>query len=163
MTRQTPRPQLEARNHKIWMAVIEGATPYDVAQAFEMSVPNVYSILKQYAANIPAPERAVTEKMRHSVISKALRKAMTVLDQPPKKRYAPNGKQLEGEDYSEILAAIDRIAKLDERIARLTGTDNAIQHTVTVSAEAQQATQDAAAKELAAFPELSGVVPVGSG
>jgi hypothetical protein len=159
----TIRPQNEGRDFRIWMARVEGSEPAEIAEKFGMSVWNVHNRLKLYAASIPNPERAVTEKMRRSVLDKAMTQAMKVLSQPPKKRYAPNGKQLDGEDYSEILAAVDRVAKLDERIARLTGTDNAIQHQVSVSAEAAQAVQEAADKALEAFPSIAGVVPAGSG
>jgi hypothetical protein len=163
MTRNTARPHLEGRNHRIWMARANGASPTAIAEAFEMSVPNVYAILKQVAATIPDAERSTTAKMRETYLDRLREKALMVADLPPKKRYAPNGKELDGEDYGEVLAAIDRVIKIDERLARLTGTDNAIQYSVGVSAEAQQATKDAAEKVLQQFPTVAGVVPAGSG
>lgn len=170
MTRNTMRPQLEGRNYRIWMARADGATPQQIAEKFEMSVPNVHAILKQYAASIPEEERMQTAKLRRTYLDKLIRKTMELVEKPPAPAFAPNGKPhvdpTTGEpvyDYSLRLNSIAAAVKLDERVARLTGTDNAIQYSVNVSTEAQQATQDAAAKELAEFPEILGVVPAGSG
>ena len=157
------RPQNEVRNQRIWLARAEGASPHHIAEAFGLHVNTVYNVLRQVAASMPDEERSQVAKMRGTYLDKVRKRAMEIASLPPKKSFAPNGKELDAEDHSEVLAALDRVLKADERLARLTGTDNAIQFSVGVSAEAQQATKDAAAKTLAQFPTLAGVVPAGSG
>ena len=157
------RPQNEGRNHAIWQANVNGLSQAQIAEQFGLSVSTIQVILKQVVNSIPEEERSHTAKLRRAYLDKVRRRALAIADLPPKKRYAPNGRELDGEDYSEVLAALDRVLKADERIARLTGTDNAIQHSVSVSAEAQQATREAADKAAQNFPEVFGVVPAGSG
>lgn len=137
------------RGRRVWAMRVDGLNLAQIAEIENISVQRVSEVLKQVAATISPDELETLKKQRSDFIDMCKQIALEAAVQPPKPSFAPNGKALihQGKailDYSEKLAALDRLIKLDERFARLTGTDNAVQHTVSVSAEAQQATQDAA-------------------
>lgn len=145
------RPNVVGRNGNIWAAHIAGANQQQLADAFDLSVQRVSQILDQVRKSIPADEKAQVRTMRLELLNELKMQMMEIAlsDAPP--AFAPNGKpHFDPEthktvrDVSVKLNAVDRLLKIDERIAKATGTDSAVEHTVQVSAEAQQATLDAA-------------------
>jgi hypothetical protein len=111
------------RNKLIWTAYAIGTPVASIASAHGLSEARVYEVIHQVAATIPEETRDQIAKMRRSSIDLMRERVAEIMSQPPKRMYAPNGKQLPELDYSEILQAIDRGIKLDERLARLSGTD----------------------------------------
>ena len=165
MPEHIPQTRLNhlSRNHAIWKARVEGCTLQEIADAFNLGVQRIDQIVKQYAASIPAEERDQIVQMRREVLGTVQQMLFDMARMKPAPAFAPNGKaHIDPEtgesirDYSLRLNAIDRLLKADERIGKLTGTDNAVQHTLTVSAEAQQATKDHAARIAEQF---AGLIP----
>lgn len=145
--------RLEGRNGAIYKAKLAGCTAAEIAEAFNMSEANVYVKLKQVAASITPDEQSELRKIRSDFLDQLRQMAMEIALLDPAPAFAPNGKAhfdpATGKtvyDYGTRLNAIDRLLKIDERFGKLTGTDSAVQHTVQVSAEAEQATKDNAAK-----------------
>jgi transposase len=117
------RATLVNRNHEIWLAYANGMSVPDIAARFDLGETRVYEVIHQVAETIPDETRGQVAKMRRSSIDMMRERVAEIMSQPPKKMYAPNGRELPELDFSEILAAVDRGIKLDERLARLTGTD----------------------------------------
>jgi hypothetical protein len=145
-----------------------GAPLADIATEHCVSKARVSQIVKQVAASIPEEERGQITKMRRAFLDQVKAITMEIALQPAKPSFAPNGKPhvdpKTGEpimDNSERLAAAVAALKADERIARLTGTDNALQFTVGPSADVERATQAAAEKALSQFPTLIGIPQAG--
>jgi hypothetical protein len=127
-------PTKVERNQQIWERYASGTAVSDIAATFGLSEQRVYEILNQVKTSIPAEDRDQVAKMRRAFIDKMRERVAEIMMQPAKRAYAPNGKELPEFDHSEILAAVDRGIKLDERLARLTGTD-AVQSQIAVSSE----------------------------
>jgi hypothetical protein len=151
------------RNRRIWLARVDGCTYAEIAEAFDLSVQRVDQIIKQVVAEMPADEREAVVQIRGEVHDRVKTMLFDMALMDPSPSFAPNGKPhydpKTGEpvyDYSLRLNAIDRLLKLDERIGKLTGTESPVQHTHTVTQEAQQATLDAAAKISLQF---AGLIP----
>jgi hypothetical protein len=148
--------RLEGRNGKIWREHTFGKTAEQLAEEYEMTEANVYRIFAQVKASIPPDEQADIRKIRKEVLDDLKSKVMALAErayETPAPAFAPNGKPhfdpaTGGSvyDYSTFLNAVAAALKLDERIGKLTGTDSAVTHTVSVTAEAQQATVEAANK-----------------
>jgi hypothetical protein len=139
--------RLEGRNGKIWREHTFGKTAEQLAEEYEMTEANVYRIFAQVKASIPPDEQADIRKIRKEVLDDLKSKVMALAErayETPAPAFAPNGKPhfdpaTGGSvyDYSTFLNAV---------AAALTGTDSAVTHTVSVTAEAQQATVEAANK-----------------
>jgi hypothetical protein len=118
------------RNHEIWVAYARGTAVVDIAATYGLSRSQVYEILNQVKVSIPDEDREQLVKMRRAFLDEMREAAAEVMRQDPAPAFAPNGKAhvdpKTGEpvyDYGTRLAAIDRGIKLDERLAKLTGTD----------------------------------------
>ena len=148
------RPHLMGRNGRIWAAhTIGGCNLEQLAEAFNLTPQRISQILDQVRKAIPVDERDAIKQERREVLNELKAMCMEMALADPAPAFAPNGKphydpetRRAVRDYSTRLQAIDRLLKIDERIAKMTGTDHAVEHTVQVSAEAQQATKDSADK-----------------
>jgi hypothetical protein len=123
-------PTKLARNHEIWVAYARGTAVVDIAATYGLGRSQVYEILNQVKASIPPEDREQLVKMRRAFLDEMRATAAEIMRQDPAPAFAPNGKAhvdpKTGDpvyDYGTRLAAIDRGIKLDERLAKLTGTD----------------------------------------
>ena len=156
--------RLEGRNGQIWREHTYGKTATQLAEDYGMTEANVYRIFEQVKASIPPDEQGEIRKIRKEVLDTLKSRVMTLAEQAyetPAPAFAPNGKPhfnpKTGDpvyDYSTFLNAVDRALKLDERIGKLTGTDSAVQHSISVTAEAQEATREAADKVESRFSSV---------
>jgi hypothetical protein len=140
------RQEYVGRNLEIYRRRLDGYYLSQIADEFHLSEQRVSQIIRQVVAAITPDEQANIRKMRVDFLDSLRQLASDAARQDPPHMYAPNGKELPAIDYEPRLKAIDRLLKIDERYAKLTGTDAAQQHTVQVTAEAQQATKDQADK-----------------
>lgn len=155
------RPEKYGRNGKIWAAHMAGLNIQQIADAFDLSNQRVSQILDQIRKAIPNDEKATIRTMRLELLNELKAQCMEIALADAAPAFAPNGKAHVDpttgavvRDYAYKLNAVDRLLKIDERIAKATGTDSAVEHTVQISAEAQQATKDQADKSLAQFVHL---------
>ena len=156
--------RLEGRNGMIWRENCYGKTATQLAEEHGMTEANVYRILDQVKRSIPPDEQSEIRKTRKEVLDILKAKAMELAEQAyenPAPAFAPNGKPhfnpATGEpvyDYSTFLNSVDRVLKIDERYGKLTGTDSAVQHSISVTAEAQEATREAADKVESRFSSV---------
>jgi hypothetical protein len=133
------------RNHQIWSSYANGTAVVDIAVMFDLGEKRVYEIIHQVAQSLPDETRDQVAKMRRSSIDMMRERVVEIMSQPPKKMYSASGKELPELDFSEILAAVDRGIKLDERLARLTGTDAPARTTVDFAYAEQAASERQAA------------------
>lgn len=159
MTLYNQRLDKLERNERVWVeVVINGKTQREVAREEGISEQRVSVIMRQVEATIPIEEKDFTRKYRREFLAHLQKLTMEIAHQGGQPKVAPNGKIVEGVyDYSEVIAAINTAIKLDERLAKLSGTDNAVDHTVRVSVEAQTAVQEQADKVSAQF---AGLIPM---
>jgi hypothetical protein len=147
------RPDVEDRNQQIWMLRFSGVPVVEIAAGYGLSPKQIYRICDQVAAEIPEETREGGRKRQAAFYDQLLRQQMEIANRPAKPSYAANGRELvdrDGEpirDHSEILAAHDRALKTAALRAKLFGLDAPTQqqHSVTVTAEVQAATQRDAA------------------
>jgi hypothetical protein len=151
------------RNQEIWRKYAHGVPMAEIGREFGLTEQRISQIIPMVAATIPVEDRSQIVKLRRSYVDLAKAIAMEIAQEPAKPSFAPNGKPhvdpKTGEpimDNSERLAAVQTALKADERLARLTGTDNAIQHVLETTSEVQAATQKAADEILTKFPMLLG-------
>jgi hypothetical protein len=140
------RPNVVGRNGNIWAAHIAGANQQQLADAFDLSIQRISQILDQVRKSIPADEHEEIKRRRTELLDTLKMECMEIALQDAAPAFAPNGKPLmfDGKpvlDYSGKLAAVDRLLKIDERLAKATGTDSALQHRIEVTAEAVEATK----------------------
>jgi hypothetical protein len=131
--------RVEGRNGRIWLAYIAGASVPGIAEENHISATRVYQILEQCRRDQPPEEREEIRRRRLELLAvvQQVSMEMVLAELPP--AFAPKGKPHEtaaGEpvyDPSTRLAAIDRVLKIDERIAKATGTDAPAQSQVQLT------------------------------
>ena len=151
------------RNGLIYKARLAGCNYAEIAEAFDLSPQRVEQICKQVSATITIDEYLEYKKLRIDFLDHLRQMAMEIALLDPAPAFAPNGKAhfdpATGQtvyDYGPRLNAVDRLLKIDERFAKVTGTDSATQHRVEVTAEAERATQEQADK---AAKQFSLIIP----
>jgi len=144
--------RLDGRNGSVWHAyVFMGRTQEDIADQFGISQQRVGQIVKQVQAEMPA--EALDDVKRHHLESLRMVHGMladiAVAELPP--AYS-NGRPIVDEDGVIVrdagprMAALDRIIKVEDRLAKLLGLDAPVKADVTVNEQARQVAQDAAAQ-----------------
>jgi hypothetical protein len=138
--------RLIGRNGQIWLDYINGTNVAALAEKYERTESRIYEILKQCQRDFPVEERVEIKNRILELLDVVKAECMQIALAPPKRMYAVNGRELPELDNSEKLQAVDRVVKILERYSKITGMDSAVTHTVSVTAEAQQATKDQADK-----------------
>jgi hypothetical protein len=152
------------RNYRIWKARCEGVPAREIAEAFHLTEASIYNILAQCKREFPPEEQTMIKEFRAEIAEQMKRMVVDVTQkayQNPPPAFAPNGKPqvdpMTGElvrDMSTFFNGVAAWSKLDERIAKLTGSDAASQQHIHVSHEAVEATKSDADKVGQRFPGL---------
>jgi len=143
--------RLEGRDGQIWRAYLLGTTQTTLAEEHGISNQRVSQIIAACRAECADPELS-TARQEHLEVTRMLTKtAVEIMETPVPPAYS-NGRPILDEDgrmvrdYSTRLAALDRVAKMQERMAKVLGLDAPVKAEVVV--EAGQAAAEAAADAL---------------
>jgi uncharacterized protein (DUF2336 family) len=143
--------RLESRDGDIWRGYLLGKTQVTLAEEFGISHQRVSQIVAAARADCADPELSTARREHLEVMRMLQATAVEIMDTPVPPAYS-NGRPVLDEDgtmvrdYSTRLAALDRVAKTQERLAKVLGLDAPIKAEVTV--DASRATAEAAADAL---------------
>jgi hypothetical protein len=142
-------PALVARNQRMWVARANGVPVAQLAAEHGLSQSQVYKIIKEVAATIPPEVVDEARKRVNTLLDRLLQQGMEIASMEPPEAYAANGKPLGHRDYSQILAAHDRVLKTVTLQAKLLGLEAPTTTRTLVSAEHSAEQAQAAAQKQA--------------
>lgn len=128
--------RLNGRNGEIWKAYCRGRTQEWIASQFALSQTRVSQIINEVRATIPDEAREDWRLIALETLSALHAKMVEIVYTPAPPKFQ-NGEILHDEDgtvlrdYSDQLAAVDRVVKIQERAAKTLGTDAATKTEVT--------------------------------
>lgn len=146
--------RLEGRDGSIYRAYLLGSTQEALAAEHGIAQTRVSQIIQAIQASIPATDLAAAKSRHLDVLDVLARTAGDLLDAPLPPAYS-NGRPIVDEDGQYVrdvgprLAALDRLIKINERVAKVLGLDAPVQADITINEAAKQATAQAAADAMA--------------
>jgi hypothetical protein len=146
--------RLAGRNGAIYQAYILGTTQEELAARHGIDQTRVSQIIAEVRASIPEEDLAAARTDHLDVLRRLTAVAAEIMEEPLPPAYS-NGKPVLDEDgrmvrdASSRLAALDRIVKATERMAKVLGLDAPVKADVTVSEQADRVAEAAAAEALA--------------
>lgn len=116
-----------ARNEKIFTKYLFGFTQVELAEEFELSQTQISTIIRTMKEKVELPTREDLVKRSVARLDKLYREAWTVVETEHiavshgRVVYGPDGEPLK--DHAPVLQAIDRLLRIEERLAKLLGLD----------------------------------------
>jgi hypothetical protein len=144
--------RLEGRDGAIWRAYLLGKTQQTIAAEHNLSHQRVSQIVATARAECTDPELSTARQEHLEVMRMLTQTAVELMEMPLPPAYS-NGRPIIDDDGTIVrdtagrLAALDRVAKQQERMAKVLGLDAPVKAEVQVDASA--ATAAAAAEALA--------------
>lgn len=144
--------RLEGRDGEIWRAFLLGKTQDTLAEEYSLSQQRISQIISACRAECVDPELSTARKEHLEVMRMLQKTAVDIMEMPLPPAYSNGRPMLDDDgtmvrDVSARLAALDRVAKQQERLAKVLGLDAAVKAEVTI--DASRATAEAAADALA--------------
>jgi hypothetical protein len=146
--------RLAGRNGSIYQAYILGTTQEELAARHGIHQTRVAQIIAEVRASIPEEDLAAARSDHLDVLRRLTAVAAEIMEAPLPPAYS-NGRPIVDEngeyvrDAGPRLAALDRIVKATERMAKVLGLDAPVKADVTVSDQADRVAEAAAAEALA--------------
>lgn len=154
----TERRRLEGRDGRIWRAYLLGTTQEALAAREGISQSRVSQIISEARASIPEDDLPRARADHLDAMRTLAEVAAGIMEAPLSPAYS-NGRIMLDENGRAILdagprlAALDRLVKINERVAKVMGLDAPIKADVTVTEAANRKSAEAAA---AAMSRLHG-------
>lgn len=149
----TERRRLEGRDGRIWRAYLLGSTQSELAKDHGLSQQRVSEIIAQARAEIPETDLSEARKDHLDVMRVLTQTAAEIMEMPLPPAYS-NGRPIVDEngvmvrDVSGRLSALDRIVKMQERVAKVMGLDAPVKADVTVTEQAGRKAAEAASEAM---------------
>lgn len=141
--------RLEGRNGSIWRAYLLGTTQEELGERHGISQERVSAIIAAVRASIPETDLAKAKQEHLDVMRTLAQVAADIMESPLPPAYS-NGRPIIDEngeyvrDAGPRMQALDRLVKINERVAKVLGLDAPIQADVRVSELENQASEEAA-------------------
>jgi hypothetical protein len=154
----TPSRRLEGRDGRIWRAYLLGTTQEALAAQEGLSQTRISEIVSAARAAIPEADLAQARTDHLDAMRTLAEVAADIMEAPLSPAYS-NGRIMLDENGRAILdagprlAALDRLVKINERVAKVMGLDAPVKADVTVTEAANRKSAEAAA---AAMSRLHG-------
>lgn len=143
----------EARTGDMWRRSVEGWTQTQIGEHYGISQPAVSERLSRYRRALPETPRETVFQRELDRLDALMRPLLDLVNGRPPPAYS-NGRAMKDEngelvpDYSVMLSAVDRVVKVQDRLAKMLGLDapaRAEVHVEAVTDAARQAAERAKA------------------
>lgn len=146
--------RLEGRNGQMYQAWIMGTTQEELAERHGISQERVSAIIRAVQAQIPETDLAESRKRHLDVLDRLGHLAADIAESPLAPAYS-NGRMmvdLNGQPILDVgtrMSAVDRLLKIQDRIAKTLGLDAPTKVDVALSESSERKAAEVAAEAIA--------------
>lgn len=150
--------RLEGRDGRIWRAYLLGTTQEAIASQENISQARVSQIIRETRASIPEVDLGEARRDHLDTMRTLAEVAAKIMEAPLPPAYS-NGRPIVDSDGTVVrdagprMAALDRLVKIQERMAKVLGLDAPVKADVTVTEAATHKAAEAAAEAMSRLYE----------
>lgn len=157
-----PQASKEKDTAEMWRLSVEGWTQREIADHYGIGQPTVSDRLKRYRQNLPETDREMILHRNLAELDSMRRELWRIVEADPAPAYS-HGRAVKRDDgtsvldHSERLAAMDRLLRIQERIARSLGLDAPAKAELAITEQATDAAKQAAARATERLASVSAI------